>query len=64
MLESMLDRLAVIGGLVTNPECAIFVDPSATGNIEQITCTQPWYLQIQLWDPNPHYLQINEIVIR
>jgi hypothetical protein len=61
------DEPAVIGGLVTNPECAIFVGPSATGNIEQITCTQPLtglYLQIQLRDPNPQYLQINEIVTR
>jgi hypothetical protein len=59
------DQPAVVGALVTNPECVIFVGPSATGSVDQITCTQPLtgrYLQVQLKDPNPQHLQINEIV--
>jgi hypothetical protein len=59
------DQPAMVGALVTNPECVIFVGPSATGSVDQITCTQPLtgqYLQIQLRDPNPQHLQINEIV--
>jgi hypothetical protein len=58
------DQPAVIGALVANPECAFFVGPSATGNIQQIMCTEPLvgrYLQLQMRDPFEQVLQISEI---
>jgi hypothetical protein len=60
------DQPAVLGALVTNPECAIFEGPSDTGSIEQIMCTEPLlgrYLQIQMTDPSAQILQINEIEV-
>jgi hypothetical protein len=60
------DHPAKAGALVTNPECAIFVGPSATGRIEHIYCTKPLmgrYLQIQMRDSSPSHLQINEIEV-
>jgi hypothetical protein len=60
------DQPAVIGGLVTNPECAIFEGPSADGSIEHIMCRKPLvgrYLQVQLREPSPSILQINEIEV-
>jgi hypothetical protein len=54
------------GALVTNPECAIFVGPSATGMVEQIMCTEPLvgrYLQVQMRDTSNQWLQINQIEV-
>jgi hypothetical protein len=56
----------VIGALVTNPECAIFEGPSATGSIEHIICTEPLvgrFLQVQLIDTDAQDLGINEIEV-
>jgi hypothetical protein len=60
------DEPAVPGDLVTNPKCAIFEGPSATGRIERIMCTEPLvgrYLQVQLRGSSPSILQINEIKV-
>jgi hypothetical protein len=60
------DQPAVLGALVTNPECAIFEGPSATGSIEQIFCNKPLvgrFLQVQMRDPSAQILQINEIAV-
>jgi hypothetical protein len=60
------DQPAVLGALVTNPECAIFEGPSATGSIEQIICKEPLvgrFLQVQMRDPASRFLQINEIEV-
>jgi hypothetical protein len=60
------DQPAVLGALVTNPECAIFEGPSATGSIEQIYCKEPLvgrFLQVQMRDPSAQILQINEIAV-
>jgi hypothetical protein len=60
------DQPAVIGALIANPECAFFVGPSATGNIEHIMCTEPLtgrYVQLQMRDPSEQYLQIDEIEV-
>jgi hypothetical protein len=60
------DQPAKAGALVTNPTCAIFVGPSATGRIEYIYCTKPLrgrYLQVQMRDSSASYLQINEIQV-
>jgi hypothetical protein len=60
------DEPAVPGDLVTNPKCAIFEGPSATGRIERIMCTEPLvgrYLQVQLRGSSPSILQINEIEV-
>jgi hypothetical protein len=60
------DQPAKAGALITNPTCAIFVGPSATGRIEYIQCTNPLrgrYLQVQMRDSSASYLQINEIKV-
>jgi hypothetical protein len=61
------DQPAVIGALVTNPECAFFVGPSATGRVELIMCTDPLeglYLQVQMLSSSWYqFLQINEIEV-
>jgi hypothetical protein len=56
----------VIGALSTNPECARFEGPSATGNIDKMICTESLvgrYLQVQMRDDYAQYLQINEIEV-
>jgi hypothetical protein len=60
------DQPAKAGALLNNPECTIFVGPSATGRIEHIYCTKPLmgrYLQVQLRDDSASHLHINEIEV-
>jgi hypothetical protein len=61
------DQPAVmIGKLLTNPKCAIFLGPSDTGRVEVIMCTQPMvgrYLQVQMRESSRTVLFINEIEV-
>jgi hypothetical protein len=60
------DDPAVTGAVFTNDICAIFAGPSATGNTEEIMCTEPMvgrYLQVQMEDTYDQYLHINEIIV-